>query len=67
MNGPRAGEIITIEANLPCGRGYLKGNAGAIDWINLGVGWRSYDEYMAAKNTEQAAAKREAATTKGAK
>jgi hypothetical protein len=53
------GSIRTIEANLPIGRGWNQGN-GVIDWINMGCGWRVYDEYMAEKHKAQVEAKRAA-------
>lgn len=65
------GAVMVIEAHLPCGKGYLRGNLGPLDWINKGCGWRTYEEYTAAKNSEQAALKREeakaAAAEKGKK
>jgi hypothetical protein len=57
----RNGKIRVIEAHLPCGKGWMNGNKGALDWINLNVGWRSYDEYYASKNHDEAEVKRNAA------
>jgi hypothetical protein len=55
------GEVVEVwEDWLPGGRGWLRGNEGPIDWINLGIGWRPYDEYMAEKNRQEADAKRDA-------
>src|SRR3954466_1207311 len=59
----RDGTERVIHANLPVGRGWNQGHGGAIDWINLNVGWRPYDEYMAEKHSKEAEKKRAEAAT----
>ena len=53
------GSTATIDAWMPSGKGWNQGNPGALDWINLNVGWRPYDEYWAEKNSKLAEEKRQ--------